>query len=261
MYYIYKLVNKVNSKFYIGKTTKTLSKRLSWHIKASHKNSSDVCNSAIHSAIKKYGSENFDIEEIDSADTLEELNSKEKYWISYYRNLSSDMMYNIADGGEGGATCNDYTWYTDGTHDYYFSKYESVPEHLVRGRSQLHTDNTNTVWINNGKIQKHIKWAELNKYSDWKFGMLNRSDEWREKARKSITSEKARINSAIKLREFHSKHPHWTNKTSFKKGDTPSNKGRIAITDNNKNKYIDEKDLDYWIKLGWHRGFTMHKHK
>ena len=259
MYIIYKLTNTINNKFYIGKTTKTLDIRFSRHVKSSKKN--NIKNSAIHLAMKKYGVNNFIIEEIDTALTIKELNEKEKYWISYYRESCSDKMYNIANGGDGGATCNGYTWYTDGVNDYYISKNEVVPDNLIKGRSKRCVDNSDTMWINNGKIQKHIKINDIDKYSGWSHGMLERSAEWHRKVKKTLTSKEIRDKSKEALIRFHKEHLHWTNQTSFKKGNEPSNKGKIAITNNIENKYIDKKDLEYWCDKGWHRGFTIHKNK
>lgn len=58
----------------------------------------------LNRAIKKYGLENFTNEIIDVAYTLEELNKKEKYYISLYKEEYGNMCYNIASGGDGGNT-------------------------------------------------------------------------------------------------------------------------------------------------------------
>ena len=46
-------------------------------------------------AIRKYGKDNFIIEEIDSAFSQEELNQKEQYWIQYYNSIKEG--YNETD--------------------------------------------------------------------------------------------------------------------------------------------------------------------
>ena len=93
---IYKATNKINGKIYIGQTTQTLSRRISNH-------KSDALlkkiNTRFASAIRNYGIENFEFEEIDSANTKEELNRKEKYWIKKYESNKSDIGYNETDGG------------------------------------------------------------------------------------------------------------------------------------------------------------------
>jgi len=91
---IYKITNMVNEKFYIGKTTKTIEERLRKHcVRASAP--------LLHSAIKKYGIENFKIEQVDSASSIEELNKKEQFWIA--KTDAIRLGYNLANGGDGGA--------------------------------------------------------------------------------------------------------------------------------------------------------------
>lgn len=51
-------------------------------------------------AIRKYGKENFIIEPIDFAETRDELNEKEVYYISEYKSLEDG--YNMTISGEGG---------------------------------------------------------------------------------------------------------------------------------------------------------------
>lgn len=52
-----------------------------------------------HKAIQKYGKNNFVIEQIDSANNLQELNEKEVYWISKLNTLSPSG-YNLTIGGD-----------------------------------------------------------------------------------------------------------------------------------------------------------------
>jgi predicted GIY-YIG superfamily endonuclease len=90
---IYKITNKLNGKVYIGQTTQPLKRR--W------RNHCETKKGAMDSAIAKYGKENFDIEIIDIAETLEELNEKEKYWIKEYDSLAP-KGYNLTYGGNNG---------------------------------------------------------------------------------------------------------------------------------------------------------------
>ena len=73
--YIYKIENKVNGKLYIGQTINSIKKRFRKHL--GQINSQNQC-SALYSAIRKYGKENFIITEIVSGDfTKDELNNLE----------------------------------------------------------------------------------------------------------------------------------------------------------------------------------------
>mgnify|MGYP000968085759 FL=1 len=95
---IYKITNIKTGKVYIGKTTRSLNDRLQGHINSADKGN----NFKLSRAIRKYGKENFIIEPIDFADTREELNEKEVYYISEYKSLENG--YNMTIGGEGGNT-------------------------------------------------------------------------------------------------------------------------------------------------------------
>lgn len=89
---IYKITNKINGKVYIGQTIQPLKKR--WNLHCS-KNSG--CP-ALNNAFKKYGKENFTIEQIDHAHSRDELDNKEIFWIDFYSSLVPNG-YNLHTGG------------------------------------------------------------------------------------------------------------------------------------------------------------------
>lgn len=94
---IYKITNKLNGKIYIGQTTQKLSDRWSDHTRPCsgyHKN-----NLVVALAIRKYGKENFIVEQIDEAASLEELNIKEITYIKALNCLSPNG-YNLELGGD-----------------------------------------------------------------------------------------------------------------------------------------------------------------
>lgn len=96
---IYKVSNSINSKLYIGQTVQKLEKR--WKTHQSKGN-------ALYNSIKKYGVEKFIIEAIDFAETIEELNEKEIYWIQFY-NCISPNGYNLRLGGNSGGKHSEET--------------------------------------------------------------------------------------------------------------------------------------------------------
>lgn len=100
---IYLATNIVNDKVYVGLTSLPLGKRKTQHFSDAKYHS---YNSAFHKAIRKYGKENFKWEVIDKSETMEELNEKELYWISFYN--SYKYGYNLTLGG-GGALGYKYT--------------------------------------------------------------------------------------------------------------------------------------------------------
>lgn len=87
--YIYQTTNKINNKKYIGKHHCD-------HFDESYIGSGKI----LRLAIDKYGIENFDCEIIDKADSLDELNKKEIYWIKKLNAQQSNEFYNICKGGE-----------------------------------------------------------------------------------------------------------------------------------------------------------------
>ena len=92
---IYKITNLINNKVYIGLTTLTLAKR--WN---AHKAVSKYKNSHLYQSIRKYGVQNFIIEEIDSTDNFKKLGELERYYIKLYDSQNPKKGYNITAGGE-----------------------------------------------------------------------------------------------------------------------------------------------------------------
>ena len=77
--YIYKITNIINGKIYIGKTKYLIESRFREHIKCAHREDAHSnTGSYLHKAINKYGENNFIIEVLDTAESLFELNEKEK---------------------------------------------------------------------------------------------------------------------------------------------------------------------------------------
>lgn len=90
---IYRIINVVNSKFYIGKTTKTTQERFQRHC-YNHKTQ----NTYLYRAMRKYGIDKFVIEIIEETFNG---NEREIYWIQTLK-----PHYNMTKGGEGGDTSN-----------------------------------------------------------------------------------------------------------------------------------------------------------
>ena len=93
---VYIVVNQINGKFYVGQTSKTLDKRWAYHLKSARLGSS----APIHSAIRKYGEQNFSVYRISDAVSPEQLDALEKYFIEKYQSLVPHG-YNRSLGGLG----------------------------------------------------------------------------------------------------------------------------------------------------------------
>lgn len=98
MYKVYKITNKVNSKYYIGMTKQSINKRFSQHKQSAKSGLSTY----LYNAIRKHGIENFEIELICECSSKEECCNLEIKYISENKN-----GYNLAKGGEGGFVVQD----------------------------------------------------------------------------------------------------------------------------------------------------------
>lgn len=90
--WIYKITNIQNNKVYIGQTIRPVEQRFHRHINDALNN---ILDTHFARAIRKYGKENFIIETIDTANSQEELNQKEQYWIRFYDTVNKG--YNETD--------------------------------------------------------------------------------------------------------------------------------------------------------------------
>lgn len=91
---IYKTVNVLNGKFYIGQDSKNNPEYLG-------------SGTLLKRAIEKHGRNNFIKETLEICSTQEELNEREKYWIKETK--AQEIGYNIAEGGTGGNTYDEET--------------------------------------------------------------------------------------------------------------------------------------------------------
>lgn len=97
---IYLVTCLANGKVYVGQTSRTLERRWAGHVKKSRKP-----RNHFHSAIQKYGSENFKIEELASYKASSKIELKallddaERSYIEKYNSLHEG--YNSTVGGEG----------------------------------------------------------------------------------------------------------------------------------------------------------------
>ena len=94
---IYKIVNNINNKIYIGKSS-NIKRRLSQYSYMLKFNL--LHNSHLQSSILKYGRENFTFEILEFSNE-ENLNNREKYWIDFYKSYNPKFGYNKTFGGDG----------------------------------------------------------------------------------------------------------------------------------------------------------------
>ena len=138
---IYVATNTENGKVYIGQTINTLRYR-----KNQHKNETYTKNrprTFFHNAIAKYGIDAFQFAVIDDAQTIEELNAKEQFWIQWFNSTDKHFGYNL---DSGGSNCK---------------KSEST-KRLISERKKAHwQDEETAVRMRNGLSAATSKWVEV----------------------------------------------------------------------------------------------------
>lgn len=246
MYYIYKITNKINGKFYVGRH------------KASENESFDKywgSGVLIKKAIDKYGIDNFTKEIIEYC-TEENINEREVYWINTLK--ARENNYNISTGGAGGDSTLDTEVYNNGHHIIYLRKGEHIPEgfkkgslpkyhneewHLKCSKSSKGKNKNKKPW-NKGKNIDNIKVklnAELAKATIVNQGILKGANNPRAKTYILIDPDGNKYTVTGRLREFCKEH--CLSKVTLSKN---VNKGPIKISPHNSHK-----EATFLNTMGW----------
>lgn len=104
--YVYLIYNNQNDKVYIGETINTLEKRFKQHINAATNYKSSIYNNKLYRAMRKYGTSNFFIKELDrivgedKKKVKDEIQDLEVLYIKKYDSFMNG--YNSDSGGRGG---------------------------------------------------------------------------------------------------------------------------------------------------------------
>jgi group I intron endonuclease len=133
---IYKITNKINGKFYIGKT-KNIERRWNEHLSLVGKKRHPPYDSILY-----YGKENFIIEIVDKADSYL-INDLEKAWIK--KTDSINKGYNICEGGNGGDT---FTKRSNESKDTTRKKISESSKIVNSKNIEKHRENTKNLWKN-----------------------------------------------------------------------------------------------------------------
>jgi group I intron endonuclease len=102
LFYTYLITNTQNNKVYVGQT-QSIPGRWKDHLRtAKYPEKYKVSFSLIHKAIRKWGVDNFIIEQLDVQSSGKDINDSEIKWIAYYRQrLGKNNVYNLTNGGDG----------------------------------------------------------------------------------------------------------------------------------------------------------------
>ena len=165
---IYKTTNLINGKIYIGQSINNDPKYLGSGV-------------FLKNAIEKHGKENFLKEVIDVADSVDELNEKEIYWIEKYNSTDKNIGYNLCSGGKG--------------FKIYYGKTEEQISEIHENLSKIHKEKWNNILLN-------MSDDELKKLSESRSEISKKSwdisdDEYKEKCK--------RISEGLKNSDFNFK--------------------------------------------------------
>lgn len=117
---IYKIINDINDKVYIGQTRQLLSRR--W---AKHLSDSLTKDTHLYRAMQKYGVDHFQIIPVEENIPVELLNEREQYWIQEFNSFKEG--YNSTIGGDCGSFPSTPVYQYSMTGEF-IAKYESANE-------------------------------------------------------------------------------------------------------------------------------------
>lgn len=263
--YVYKITNKINNKIYIGITKYEISKRFKehWYIA----NRKIEKSNHLHSAMLKYGIDNFSVEEIESCDNYENLKKREMYWIKYYNSNNSDIGYNLTEGGDG---FTGYVWTEEAIKN--MSKAKIGQHHTIKTRKKMSESHKgkpnynvlNRIHINRDGIHKMIKKEDLQTYisNGWNLGRGCNTGE-KNKGKKYIyKNNKIKFVSCDKLREYIDKGWKLGNPTISKRNKKwgCNTKGRFRMIKDNVVKFVKFDDVEEYLKNDYvYSNYTRNK--
>lgn len=95
-YEVYKLINRVNNKIYIGSTTLGAGRRFKMHVANALAHKDDY---PIHQAIREFGEDNFNLSILELCNSLDEMNEREAFYIAAFGSTNPEIGYNGKAGG------------------------------------------------------------------------------------------------------------------------------------------------------------------
>ena len=162
MYNVYKIVNSINDKVYIGRTIHTLNYRWKGHLKCLERG--DMRH--LYCAMRKYGVENFRIELIEECTSYTEMVEKEVYYCDKYNAYSNG--YNMTTAGEvNPMECQK----SKDSHDRKM-RTPTVRNKISASMRDLRAKSDKKILIHLGKVGKRVSEKELPNYLEkgWKIG-------------------------------------------------------------------------------------------
>ena len=138
---IYSITHKASGKQYIGLTIQTLERRWKYHLEQALAGHIKGDNS-LHSAIREFGHDAFEMQVIDTGITKKDLEQKEIFWIKELQTLAP-KGYNISTGGVSGGS-NKKSIYVDNIY------FESI------GKANVYVSETRNISIEAAKKRLNL---------------------------------------------------------------------------------------------------------
>lgn len=214
--YIYETTNLINGKKYIGR-----------HKSSEFDESYFGSGKIITQALKKDGEENFSCIILDCADSEEELNEKEAFYIEMFNAVEDGSYYNLKPGGIG----------------------KSVGGFVI---------------INNGQVHKYVQPDEVEEYLQKGFviGKLPDSEETIQKradsnrGKKRTEQQRKNISNSLKGRKLSEEH----RKKCFngRLGKPSYNKGQVQMFKDDAYVFIDKENITNYLEQGFQFGGKKH---
>lgn len=95
---IYKITNNINGEVYIRQTRNGINLRWRQHINSCSYETTRDYNNYLYVVMRKYGTDVFSIEEIETCNNME-FDDREIFWIAYYQSFNKKYGYNLTLGG------------------------------------------------------------------------------------------------------------------------------------------------------------------
>lgn len=287
--YIYKTTNLINGKIYVGK----------------HKWSKEGCldenylgsGTYLARAIDKYGKENFICEILDTANSLDELNERERFYIKELDAMNQSIGYNLTRGGDG--TYLPGRCLGDSKNPVVREKISSTLKVLWEDENSVFNSTRYRELLSEGVSNSHKEGKRKDTYekiSKTKLGHTV-SQETRDKISKKLKEDSELNRVARQINKEKHQGKMWINngeKQLLIKSDlaldylnsgwvrgrlpyseetiknmTRGNRNRadlkrlrgktVCIHKDGKNKYIFEDELEVWLARGYTRGGTKRK--
>ena len=161
---VYKIVNLINGKVYVGRTIHSLEARWDGHMKCLNRGDSRH----LYCAMRQYGVENFSIELLESCDSFDEMVAKEAYYCEKLQAYTNG--YNMTTAGE----INPMECVKSRISHDDKMRSDDVRLKISASMVEVRKQSQNHVYIHKGKAQKRVPPTLVDQYINqgWEIGTI-----------------------------------------------------------------------------------------